>query len=369
MSGEFNEYMTSKERVAAVLTGQPFDRIPVFMLQSDQAARAIGVTVADYQNSAELMAHGQLTSWREYGLDTLNTGPGLHGIAEAAGSRLHFPDSTPYIAEAAISEYSDLDSLKVPDPLHDGRLPLFLKATEIVVKEAGDRALISLTTAGPFTTASGLRGTDQLMRDLRRNPQFVHDLLRFSTDCTVAFAREVFKLGGRITIAEPVASGTLISRKQFVEFVAPYLKELIGVVKEVTGGAPALHICGNSSRIWSDMADCGAGILSLDDEVDLADARAAVGERVALVGNIRPTATMVQGTPDDVRRNAIECLLKGVGTPKGYILGLGCGLPINTPFENIKALVASAREYGRWPIDLGRLENVRLKTSPFLKGD
>jgi uroporphyrinogen decarboxylase len=103
------------------------------------------------------------------------------------------------------------------------------------------------------------------------------------------------------------------------------------------------------------MADCGAGILSLDDEVDLADARVAVGDRVALVGNIRPTATMVQGTPNDVRRNAIECLLKGAGNPKGYILGLGCGLPINTPFENIKTLVASAREYGRWPIDLEKL--------------
>ena len=350
-----NEYMTSKERVVAALTGQPYDRIPVFMLLSDQAARAIGVTVGEYQNSARLMAQGQLTAWRDYGMDMINTGPGLTGIAEAAGSRLNFPDDTAYVAEAVIKDTGDLDRLKVPDPHRDGRLPLFLDATRGVLKEAGDQVLVSLTTAGPFTTASGLRGTEQLMRDLRRNPDFVHRLMRFATDCTVPFVREALQLGARIGIAEPVASGTLISRRQFLEFVAPYLKELIGVIKALSGGAPSLHICGNSSRIWHDMADCGAGTLSLDDEVDIAEARAAVGDRVALVGNIRPTSTMALGTVEDVRRNVLECLLKGVGNPKGYILGLGCGLPINTPIENIHAMVAAAREYGRWPIDQERL--------------
>jgi uroporphyrinogen decarboxylase len=63
---------------------------------------------------------------------------------------------------------------------------------------------------------------------------------------------------------------------------------------------------------------------------------------------------MYLGTPDDVRANTLECLAKGWDTPKGYILGLGCGLPIDTPSENIHALVNAAREYGRWPIEPGR---------------
>lgn len=101
------------------------------------------------------------------------------------------------------------------------------------------------------------------------------------------------------------------------------------------------------------MADSGAGVLSLDDEVDLAEARSVVGDRVALVGNVRPTASMVMGTPETVRANVRECLAKGVGNPKGYILGMGCALPINTPPENIHALMAAAREYGRWGVDPG----------------
>jgi uroporphyrinogen decarboxylase len=64
---------------------------------------------------------------------------------------------------------------------------------------------------------------------------------------------------------------------------------------------------------------------------------------------------MVLGTTDDVRANVRECLVKAAGSPKGFILGMGCALPINTPPENIHALVTAAREYGRWPIDVERL--------------
>lgn len=330
----------------AALSGKPYDRIPVYLLMSDHAARVIGVSVGEYQTSAALMAKGQLEAWRAYGMDLINTGPGLTGIAEAIGSRLAFPDNTAYVIDYPVKELRDLDRLKIPDPNSDGRLPRFLEATDMVLKTVGDQVPVSLTTAGPFTTAANIRGTEHFLRDLRRDPEFVHRLLRFAIDSILPFAREVIALGGRIGIAEPVASGTLISPKVFREFALPYLRDLVEAIKRLTGGAaPSLHVCGNSSKIWHDMADTGASVLSLDDEVDLAEARAVVGDRVALLGNIRPTATMVMGTPADVRENVRECLAKGIGTPKGYILGMGCALPINTPPENVHALIDAAREF------------------------
>jgi uroporphyrinogen decarboxylase len=53
-----------------------------------------------------------------------------------------------------------------------------------------------------------------------------------------------------------------------------------------------LHIFGNTTMIWHKMADAGASVLSLDDAVDLGKAKQQVGNRVALLGNVRPTATM-----------------------------------------------------------------------------
>ena len=99
------------------------------------------------------------------------------------------------------------------------------------------------------------------------------------------------------------------------------------------------------------MVDAGAGLLSIDNQVDLAEAKHAVGDRAVLVGNIRPTETMYLGKPPDVEENARECLRKAYDNPKGYILALGCGLPIQTPPENIHALRDSARKYGQYPLN------------------
>jgi len=105
---------------------------------------------------------------------------------------------------------------------------------------------------------------------------------------------------------------------------------------------------------WQDMSDTGAGILSLDNIVDMTAAKYAVGERVALMGNVRPTESMLFGTPQAVAENVKECLAKTYDSPKSYVVALGCGLPINTPPENIHALIDAARYYGRYPITESR---------------
>ena len=351
MTAPFRETMTSKERTIAALTGRPYDRIPVNLLMSDHAARVIGVTVGEYNRSAKILARGQIAAWRRYGMDLINTGPGLVGIPEAIGSTIAFPDGSPYVAGFAVTSEADLERLKVPDPYRAGRLPLFLEAAAIVHNEVGDQVPVSMTTSGPFTTATNIRGTESFLRDLHRNPAFAHRLLRLATDSVIAFATAAVRLGARIGLADPTASGTLISPRQFSEFAFPYLKETVAAITRIAGTPPSLHICGNTSKIWQEMAYTGVSVISLDDVVDIAEAKAAVGERVALLGNIRPTATMYLGKPDGVVANARECLAKGWDSPKGYILGLGCALPIDTPPENIHALVAAAREYGRWPLD------------------
>jgi uroporphyrinogen decarboxylase len=349
----YKETMTSKERTIAALTGKPYDRIPVNLLISDHAARVIGVSVGDYNNSAQLLARGQIAAWRSYGSDNVNTGPGLVGIAEAIGSTIAFPDSSPYVADHVIKKQADIDRLKVPDPERDGRLPLFLEAASIVLKEIGDQVPLAMTTSGPFTTAAGIRGTEQFLRDLHKNPDFAHRLLRLATDSIIRFAASAVEVGARIGLADPTASGTMIGPGQFCEFALPYLQEVVTAITSLAGFAPSLHICGNTSKIWKEMADTGVLVLSLDDAVDLGEAKVQVGSKVALLGNVRPTASMYLGTPADVAADARQCLAKGWDNPKGYILGLGCGLPIDTPPENIHALVAAAREFGSWPLDPG----------------
>ena len=348
----FKDEMTPKERSEAISKGKPYDRIQCGPSIGDHAANLIGAKVSELNFSVEKFLQGQIVANEKYAIESSIIGPGLGGIAEALGSKLVFPDhGAPYVTEYAINNFSDLDKISLPDPKKSGRFPFVLQTAEALVDKLGSEIPVSVGVPGPFTSAGNLRGAVNFLRDLRKNPEFAHRILRLVTDATVAFIKEAAKLDVSIEIDEPSASGTLISKDMFSKFTLPYLKEVIDAIISTGKSAPSLHICGNTKKIWTLMADAGAGALSLDETIDLEEAKKVVGDRVILVGNVKPTATMFLGTPEDVEREAKECLRKAYDSPKGYVLALGCGLPIDTPPENILALRAAARKYGKYPFN------------------
>ena len=151
--------------------------------------------------------------------------------------------------------------------------------------------------------------------------------------------------GGLPVVVDPVATGSVLGRRQFDEFALPYLKQLHGHI--AARGLPVvLHICGQTSRILDAMAEAGANLLSLDD-ISMAEARDRVGARVALMGNVRPAQTLLKGKPEDVLREVRELCAIGRGCPAGFVLGSGCEVPTDSPPENLDAMMAGAREYGR----------------------
>jgi uroporphyrinogen decarboxylase len=351
-SNEIPDRMTPKARLAAFVAGEPYDRIPCGAMLSEHAAMVLGVTVADYHHSADLMARGQIAAYRTYGHDGIVVGPGLAGVAEAAGSLISFPEyATPFVSEYAIKEPADLERLEIPDPVSRGRYAIILDAASRMAAELGDEVPVSVQVAGAFSTASNLRGAESFMRDIRRNPEFAHRLLEYALAATVAFVREAGKLPVAIGLGDPVASGSLISPKVYRDFALPYQQRLVAEIVAATGCASVLHICGNTRRNWELMAETGSGVLSLDNVIDLAEAKAAVGDRIIVSGNVRPAETMYLGTPETVEENVKECLRKAWDSPKGFILSVGCGLPITTPPDNVHALVRAARRYGQYPYD------------------
>ncbi|MGQ9766670.1 MAG: uroporphyrinogen decarboxylase family protein [Anaerolineae bacterium] len=60
----------------------------------------------------------------------------------------------------------------------------------------------------------------------------------------------------------------------------------------------------------------------------------------ALLGNVPPLQVLAQGTPAEVRAEAMTCISKTGG--RGLILSAGGGVSNGTPAENIDALVATA---------------------------
>ena len=96
------------------------------------------------------------------------------------------------------------------------------------------------------------------------------------------------------------------------------------------------------------MVDTGAGLLSLDNSIDLAEAKLEMAT-ASLWWATSGRPNMLMGTPETVENNVKECVRKGHDSPRGYILALGCELPIKTPPANVHALSQAVRKYGRFP--------------------
>lgn len=354
MSNTFHDEMTPRERIDALLSGCTHDRIPCHPFIGDHAATVLGIAVAEYHRSPQQMARAQIAAWRRYGHDWVGVGPVL-GIVECLGTTFTYPEqAAPYIVEHAIHDTSDLDRLTIPDP-RDERIALYLEAVAQISAEIGHEVPVSLNVRSPFSTAANLRGAEELMRDLACRPEFAHRLLRFALESTIPVLEAAKGLNVRFGTSDPVASGSLISPRHYREFAQPYERELIGAMERISGYPALLHICGNTRKIWHDMVDTGAGFLSLDDVVDLAEAKSAIGERAVLVGNVRPTESMYLGNPEQVRENVRHCIAAAGDTPRGFMLAVGCGMPIHTPPANVHALVDAVREFGRLPLQRARL--------------
>jgi uroporphyrinogen decarboxylase len=81
--------------------------------------------------------------------------------------------------------------------------------------------------------------------------------------------------------------------------------------------------------------------------VNLAEAKEVAGHRVVLLGNVVP-ANLLNNTPEQIDAEAKAICESMLDAPAGFILGSGCEVPINTPPENLDALIMAARKYGRY---------------------
>lgn len=342
--------MTPLERFSAYGQGKPIDRLPCVPIVGNTAARVLGVKVSEFRGNGKRIADAQVAAYRRFGYDVIRIFTDLYTQAEAMGAKVHYPeDETAYLAEPAIASSAQIARLKPADPHRDGNLPQHLEAMARALDEVGQEVPVNGALTGPFTTASFLIGTEPLVRLMLKEPAAVHQLCEVACLGALEYARAILDTGCVPSLTDAMCSTTVISPRQFKEFGFPYLKRLVDFIHG-RGKAVTLHICGKTRPIWEGMADTGADCLSIDNAADLAEAKAKVGHRVRLMGNIPPSEIMLQGTPAQVRQAVRACVRKAYDNPKGLVVASGCSLPVETPWANIDAMLAAVREIG-WPID------------------
>ena len=345
--------MTPRERMDAFSKGEEIDRVICIPDMGVTMVPFIGVTARDYYHSARLMADLEIALFRRLGHDSVGISTSLRGVAEAMGSKVCYPDyNISYLLEPIIKSPEEIEYLKVVNPLKDGKLPILIEALRLTRDALIKEVDVGAAMSGPFSVAASLVGTENLLKWMIKYPKRIHTLMEIVVESNNKYIEAVANLGLSIGFADPVSSNSLISPKQFREFSLPYLQKNVDKIKEKTGNAPGIHICGKSRGIWEDVTRIGISNFSIDNIEDLEEAKKVIGDRVIITGNVPPVDVIYKGTKEEIFKSVKECIAKGYDSKKGYILSTGCQIPMNTPIEKVEMFIDAAKTYGIYPIDL-----------------
>jgi uroporphyrinogen decarboxylase len=140
--------------------------------------------------------------------------------------------------------------------------------------------------------------------------------------------------------------GGMLGPAPFREFSLRYMAQVVDALKADAHARelPVILFSKGANRHLPAMADTGCAALGVDWTIDLADARAAVGGRVALQGNLDPA--VLRSNPDTIRREA-RAVLDSYGNHPGHVFNLGHGITPEVDPEHVKVLVDEVHAYGR----------------------
>lgn len=339
--------LTSLSRVRRLLRGEPVDHLPTQPMAMMFAARWAGMRFIDYTKDGRKMAEAQLKLVEDFGLDCLLTcsDPAREVIDIAGdGSVDWFDDQGPAINEsrAALLDKSLLSSFKVPDPLGGGRMHDRVKGIEVMRQRAGPGMSIVGWIEGPLALAAELRGINTIMEDFLDDPPFVRDLLAFCAEVAIAYAPAQIAAGAD-TIGMSDAAASLIGPKLYEEFLWPEQQRVLGTLQQRHPDViRRLHMCGRTDALIPKMRELPIDIYEIDFPANLAVARAGLGPDRVIAGNVSTITDLFEGTPESVYAACGRCHeICG----RYHIVGAGCELSPRTPPENLRAMVAYAREH------------------------
>ena len=341
--------VTSSERIAAYMSGERVDHIPFSIMSTNRIiANHLNYSIRDMDDVDKLADIIQF-KYDEYKMVGLSEELSLRTIGEAVGSKLVYPENDiDYVEEFIMEDELDMDIIQMPDPYKNHVLAPKLKRAHKLKERFPDMA-IETEIAGPISTAAAIRPVNKLLRDLRKQPEKVKELLDFCLEANMEWAKAFKNEFGptSVMVVDPVGCDDILSPKQVEEFSLPYLKELLKRLYELNGIRPNLHICGHTNKQWEHFKDLEIDFFSVDNCEDLEDCKKVIEDKLIVVGNVPPVEVMLNGSIDDVIESVKTCIKKAADAKSGYIAATGCGSPVGTPKENLDAFIYAMSKYGK----------------------
>ncbi|MDA8219657.1 MAG: MtaA/CmuA family methyltransferase [Dehalococcoidales bacterium] len=331
--------MSPKRRFLSGLFGGRVDRVPVGNPTSVATVELQQETEAFFPEAhldGEKMARLAAGGHEILGFDTVMPYFSVEQEAEALGCEVDWgaPDMMPVERTHPFAESSQ--AVMPADFLERRATRAVLDAMAILRKRYGGQVAIIGKVMGPWTLSYHTHGVQSFLLKTLLEPDSVRVFLDRLKEVTIAFGRAQVEAGADVLCLADHATGDLVSAEMYRDFLLPVHREII---KEL--GCPLiLHICGNTTSRLEYIAQAGFDCFHFESKVDAFQAKEIVGNRLSLIGNVNNPQTLLQGTPEDVRREVFYALDAGV-----EIAAPECAVPLPTPNRNLRALVEAARDY------------------------
>ena len=173
----------------AIALGQP-SKVPVVACSEEFDVRVCGdgVTYNEYNRNAEIMADTQIAAAMRFGYDWAWLQVDDCVVYEVLGVEVRGEgDILPATCGYLPATRETLNSLKMPDPKKDGRMPVLLEAARRVKDKLGDSIMVCGRTEAPFTSVSFLYGIEETMLLPLTDPHLLLDTMKYFVELQTAF--------------------------------------------------------------------------------------------------------------------------------------------------------------------------------------
>ena len=329
-----------KQWVADLIGNHPKKPMPILSFPS---VSLLGVGVRELISDSTLQARGMQAVAENTPAAASVSFMDLSVEAECFGATVTITDDeVPTVKEPILEDVEGAETLVVP-VVGSGRTGIYLDAIKKAKKLITDRPVFA-GMIGPFSLAARLFDLSEIMMACYDDPDMVHLVLEKCTQFLTAYAKAYCEAGADgIVMAEPVAG--LLSPSLEEEFSAPYVKQIVDAVQN-DDFIVIYHNCGNNvPKMLSSILSTGAAAYHFGNAVDLEkDILKKVPANVVVMGNIDPVGVLRMGTPESVRE-ATTALLEKCSMYPNFVLSSGCDMPPKTPWENINAFFAAAKDF------------------------
>lgn len=335
------------------LLRQPTDYTPIWLMRQAgrylpeyRATRAQAGSFMQLCKAPELACEVTLQPLERFPLDAAILFSDILTVPDAMGLGLYFEGGEGPRFERTIVRDADVAALATPDM--ESELRYVMDAVRLIRRELGGRVPLIGFAGSPWTVATYMveggtsKNFSRIKGMLYDQPALLHALLERVTRTTIDYLNAQVAAGAQAVMVFDTW-GSILTPKTYHSFSLDYMQRIVdGVTRQAEGRKVPVVLFTKGGGPWLEaMAGTGCDALGVDWTTDLAEARAKVGDRVALQGNLDPA--VLYASPEVIREE-VRQVLESFGHGPGHVFNLGHGIHPEVKPEHAGAMIQAVVE-------------------------